>query len=222
MRSRRLAAALALAVLTLTPLTVAAQGPEPIDAPAGFAELRSRFDGKTQAEVREMGYVPEPPICVSVPGVGGMGVHATNFALYSQQFQSGTMDPEQPPIVLMSADLKTVLGVEWEASDVGQGETTLYGQPVVLQPGHDGPPGTEHAHYMLHAYFRPNGQVLFAPFDPEVTCDLPDTAIDGGAAPLTDGPWMAAAPLLALVALLAAVAFGGRRASSRGKERRSV
>ncbi len=31
---------------------------------------------------------------------------------------------------------------------------------------------------MLHAYFRPNGQVLFAPFDPEVTCPLPDTAMD--------------------------------------------
>jgi hypothetical protein len=29
---------------------------------------------------------------------------------------------------------------------------------------------------MLHAYFRPNGEVLFAVFDPELSCELPDTS----------------------------------------------
>ncbi len=38
---------------------------------------------------------------------------------------------------------------------------------------------------MLHAYFRPEGQVLFAPFDPEVKCPLPDTATADAAPPVT-------------------------------------
>jgi hypothetical protein len=65
-----------------------------------------------------------------------------------------------------------VVGVEWEAADVGQGPMELFGQTIELQPGH---PGAEEPHYMLHIYFKPDGKVLFGTnpqtaFDPEGVC----------------------------------------------------
>ena len=165
-----MAASMALAILT--PALALAQGPQPVDQPAGFAEVRARFEGKTYAQIQAMGYVAAPPECVSHPQLGGMGIHAVNGQLMGEQFPTAQPDPQNPPVVLMSADLETVIGIEWEIADVGQGEFELWGQTVTLQPGH---PGAPEPHYMLHAYFRSNGQVLFAPFDPEVTCP-PDTA----------------------------------------------
>ena len=176
--SHTLGLAVVLAVLSslMLPIAVLASShtATPIDQPADFAAVRASFEGMSVADVEAAGYVADPPECVSSPA-GGMGIHAVNGQLIGQQFPSGTMDPENPPIVLLDSSMTTVIGLEWEAQDIGQGETTLFGQPVVIQPGH---PGAEEDHYMLHAYFRPNGQVLFAPFDPEVTCPLPDAAME--------------------------------------------
>jgi hypothetical protein len=189
-----------VALSALVPATVFAGGPPaPVANPEGFAEVRARFEGKTYDEIRAMGYVAEPPVCVAAPGLGGMGVHAINGAEFGRQFESGKMDPENPVIVLMSADLKHVIGLEWEAADVGQGETELFGQAVVLQPGHEGPPPVQKPHYMLHAYFRADAQVLFAPFDPEATC-APDTSTVGSRSSAVPAPLLVALGL-ALVGL---------------------
>lgn len=105
--------------------------------------------------------------------------------------------PAKPPVVLLSADQKRVVGLEWEAKDVGQGEFELFGQAVVLQPAH---PGVPEPHYMLHGYFRPNCEVLFAPFDPELQC-MPDIATVNASATSE------AAPVVPML-LIAAAAIG--------------
>ena len=174
-RLLRVSATVALS-LALTPSFALAAGP--ITAPEGFAELRARFEDLTAEEVQAAGYAADTE-CVAVPGLGGMGIHALDFELLGMQFPAGTMDPENPPVLLLSADGHRVVGLEWEAKDIGQGEFELYGQAVVLQDAH---PGVPEPHYMLHAHFRPNGQVLFAPFDPQLSCELPDTSIAGGPA----------------------------------------
>jgi hypothetical protein len=76
------------------------------------------------------------------------------------------MDPENPPVLLVGPDQRMV-GVEWEAADVGQDPPELYGQTANLVPPH---PGVDEPHYMLHAYFRPDGKVLFGDFDPQLEC----------------------------------------------------
>jgi hypothetical protein len=100
-----------------------------------------------------------------------MGTHAINPELLEAQFPEGTMDPANPPVVLLDEN-EEVMGVEWEAADVGQGPMELFGQTIELQPGH---PGAEEPHYMLHIYFKPDGKVLFGTnpqtaFDPEGVC----------------------------------------------------
>jgi len=85
------------------------------------------------------------------------------------------MDPAQPPVILIDQNSK-VLGIEWEAKDVGQGPMKLFGQTIQLQSPH---PGIPEPHYMLHIYFKPDGKVLFgvddhSAYDPEVSCsELP-------------------------------------------------
>ena len=200
-RASRLARMLlaTVALSALVPATVFAGGPPaPIPNPEGFAEVRARFEGKTYDEIQQMGYVAEPPVCVAAPGLGGMGIHALNGAQFGRQFESAQMDPENPVIVLMSADLKHVIGLEWEAADIGQGETQLFGQAVVLQPGHDGPPPVQKPHYMLHAYFRANDEVLFAPFDPEVSC-MPDTSTIGSRSSAVPAPLLLSLGLVLVV-----------------------
>jgi hypothetical protein len=87
------------------------------------------------------------------------------------------MDPAQPPLLLLDEN-SNVIGLEWEAKDVGQGPMKLFGQTIELQPGH---PGVEEPHYMLHIYFKPDGKVLFGTnaqtaFDPEGVCpEMPET-----------------------------------------------
>src|SRR3712207_6751641 len=89
------------------------------------------------------------------------------------------MDPTQPNVLLVDQNNK-VIGLEWEAADVGQGPIQLFGQTIQLQSGH---PGAEEPHYMLHIYFKPDGKVLFSvddqtAFDPELSC--PPTPETGG------------------------------------------
>jgi hypothetical protein len=100
-----------------------------------------------------------------------MGTHAINRQLYQAQFPKGTMNPAKPPVLLLGQNSK-VIGVEWEAADVGQGQMKLFGQTIELQSGH---PGAEEPHYMLHIYFRAGDKVLVGTndqtaFDPEGIC----------------------------------------------------
>ena len=202
---RSLAAALTLALI---PVVALAQepAPEPIDAPEGFAEVRERFEGMTAEEAEAAGYRAEPPVCISSPA-GGMGIHYVNPELHEAQFASAEMDPENPPVILFSGDNSRVVGLEWEAADIGQGEPELFGQTVNVLAGH---PGLEEPHYMLHAYFRPNGQVLFAEFDPELSCPTPPATSVIPDDP-TAGTLSGAGVALLGAALVTALAFRPRR-----------
>ena len=100
-----------------------------------------------------------------------MGIHALNHELLQAQFPKGTMDPANPPALLLDEN-NEVMGVEWEAADVGQGQMEMFGQTIEIQPGH---PGIEEPYYMMHIYFKPGGKVLFGTnpdtaFDPEGVC----------------------------------------------------
>ena len=196
--------ALVLALILAVP--VLAQGgppaPEPVDPPEEVAALREKYEDMTPEEVKAAGYVAEPPVCVAAPGIGGMGIHAMNRDLYEAQFPTGEMDPENPVILLLDAKQEKVIGLEWEAKDIGQGDMELFGVPVKLQEGH---PGVPDPHYMLHVYFRPDGQVLMLgadpAFDPDVMCpEMPDAGA-GGLATGASVPWgtmgIAASGLLA-------------------------
>jgi hypothetical protein len=139
-----------------------------------------------------------------------MGVHAINEELLQAQFPSGTMDPANPPVVLLDQN-NTVVGVEWEAADVGQGPMEMFGQTIELQPGH---PGAEEPHYMLHVYFKPDGKVIMGgnaqmAFDPDLSCPnmaMPETG--GMVSPLHLGGVLA---LTGGLALLGAVLVARRR-----------
>ena len=161
-------------VLALLPGMAIAQSSasQPVDPPQQVAQLRQQYEGLTPEQIKAAGYEPGSP-CISDPdGVGAMGIHAINQELLQAQFPNGTMDPAQPPVILVDQNSK-VLGIEWEAKDVGQGPMELFGQTIQLQSGH---PGAEDPHYMLHIYFQPNGKVLFGTddqtaFNPELSCD---------------------------------------------------
>ena len=208
---RTIASALTALVLALILAVPAfAQGgppaPEPVDQPDEVAALREMYEDLSREEVEAAGFVI-PDECVSAPGLGGMGYHAAYPELYAEQFEAGEMDPEDPPILLLDGEYR-VRGLEWEAKDIGQGELELYGQAVELQPGH---PGAEEPHYMMHVYFRPDGQVLMLssaqvpPFDPTVECpagdeqdgpEMPDTGAGGLATGLPLGSLAGLAALL--------------------------
>jgi hypothetical protein len=163
----------ASAVLALLCGTAVAQtnGSQPVDPPEQVAQLRQEYEGLTPQQIEARGYVPEG-MCVTNPqGAGAMGIHALNPELLQAQFPRGEMDPANPPVLLLGEN-DEVIGLEWEAKDVGQGPMKLFGQTIELQPGH---PGVEEPHYMLHIYFKPDGKVLFGTdaqtaFDPEGTC----------------------------------------------------
>ncbi len=195
----------ALALALCATLALAQSGPpipEPVDPPAEVAELRERFENLTPEQVRAAGYVADPPHCVAVPGLGGMGIHAVNGALMGSQFPTGKMDPDNPTVVLLDATQQKVIGIEWEAKDVGQGEMEMFGVPIKLQQGH---PGAPDPHYMLHIFFKPDGKVRMLgadpAFDPDVTCPtgMPETGAGGMAGDDSHSPlWPTAAVLLLL------------------------
>lgn len=169
------AVVLASVLLLLAPAMALAE--EPTDQPRRFAELRERFEDMKPADWEAAGYQVIPPgHCIASPA-GGMGVHAINPQLHEAQFGPAQADPDNPPLLLLDATKQRVIGLEWEEADVGQDPPTLFGQPVPLLAGH---PGIPEPHYMLHAYFRPNEQVLFAEFDPQVSCELPPTSTSTG------------------------------------------
>ena len=144
-----------------------------------FAALRAQFESLTPAELAERGYQIEP-VCISAAmaglpaDLGNMGFHAIHPTALKVQFGNGRPDPEQPPIVLLDA-AQRVAGLEWESNQYAPAPV-LFGQTVALLPGH---PGLEEPHYMLHAYFRPDGQVFFSVFDSQLRCPPPGVARDG-------------------------------------------
>jgi hypothetical protein len=163
----------ASAVLALVPGMAVAQtsAAEPVDPPQQVAQLRQQYEGLTPQQVEAQGYVAEGPCVPSPQGSGAMGTHALNQELLQAQFPEGEMNPANPPVLLLDEN-SNVIGLEWEAKDVGQGPMKLFGQTIELQPGH---PGVEEPHYMLHIYFKPDGKVLFGTdaqtaFDPEGVC----------------------------------------------------
>ena len=163
----------ASAVLALLPGIALAQGntAQPVDPPQQVAQLRQQFEGLTPQQVEAKGYMPEGGCVPSPQGPGAMGIHAINRQLYEAQFPKGEMDPKNPSVLLLGPS-DEVIGVEWEAKDVGQGPMKLFGQTIELQSGH---PGVPEPHYMLHIYFRDDGKVLFGTndqtaFDPEGFC----------------------------------------------------
>ena len=164
-------AALMAAMLALAGVAWAQSTAQPVDPPPQVDQLRQQFEGLSAQQVEAKGYALEGPCVPSPSGVGAMGIHAINFELVEAQFPQGTMDPANPPALLLDEN-EEVMGVEWEAADVGQGPMEMFGQTIEIQPGH---PGVEEPHYMLHIYFKPDGKVLFGTdaqtaFDPELSC----------------------------------------------------
>ena len=165
------AALVMVAMLALAGAAWAQSTSQPVDPPPQVDQLRQQFEGLSAQQVEAQGYVPEGPCVPSPSGVGAMGVHALNHELLEAQFPKGTMDPANPPALLLDENGE-VMGVEWEAADVGQGPMEMFGQTIEIQPEH---PGVEEPHYMLHIYFKPGGKVLFGTnpdtaFDPEGVC----------------------------------------------------
>ncbi len=187
-----------------------------VDEPPGIAQLRARYAPLTEAQLVAAGFQVDPMYVnadmVGLPAAAGaMGYHAINPALMGAQFPQGLMDALQPPVVLLGPD-KRVIGVEWEAADRGQAPPQLHGQTVNLGPTH---PGVDQPHYMLHAFFRPGGKVLFGDFDPALaTPGLPNTGAGGGSGQCPPLLPLAALALAAsaAVALLAARSRNARRA----------
>ena len=173
----------ASAVLALVPAVAVAQTStsQPVDPPPQVAQLRQQYDGLTPEQIKAAGYAPGSP-CISNPhGAGAMGIHAINQELLQAQFPNGTMNPAQPPVILIDENSK-VLGIEWEAKNVGQGPMELFGQTIQLQPPH---PGIPEPHYMLHIYFKPDGKVLFGvddytAYDPALSCPDSELPASGG------------------------------------------
>jgi hypothetical protein len=157
---------------------------QPVDPPQQVAQLRQQFEGLTPQQIEAAGYVAEGPCVPSPSGVGAMGTHAINRQLYQAQFPNGTMNPAKPSVLLLGQNSQ-VIGLEWEAADVGQGPMKLFGQTIELQSGH---PGAEEPHYMLHIYFRAGGKVLFGTndqtaFDPEGICPQMSASATASASP---------------------------------------
>ncbi len=191
-------AGLVLLSLSWLPSTVSAQppAPQPVDQSPEFATVRAKFENMTIQQLNAAGYTQDSP-CVSAPP-GGMGFHYINKPLWDAAFTSGKLDPQNPPLVLVDANNK-VVGLEWESSKNVQSAPVLFGQTVQLLPGHE---GLTEEHYQYHAYFRPNGQVVIATFDPLVTC----TAAPGGLPPTGAGSpsplWLALGLILLLGGLM--------------------
>ena len=211
------ASALLLALLPALAIAQTTSATQPKDPPPQVAQLRQQFEGLTSQQIEAQGYAPEGPCVPSPTGVGAMGIHALNQQLLQAQFPNGTMDPANPPVLLLDGSGK-VMGLEWEAADVGQGPMKMFGQTIELQSGH---PGVPEPHYMLHIYFKPGGKVLFGTndqtaFDPDLSCPpISGSATATGtstatatATALTDTGGMSLMPALAAGALVLLLAGG--------------
>src|SRR3712207_3510365 len=99
---------------------------QPVDPPQQVAQLRQQYEGLSPQQIEAAGYVPEGPCVPSPQGPGAMGIHAVNRDYYEAQFPNAEMDPARPPLLLLGENSE-VIGLEWEAKDVGQGSMKLFG-----------------------------------------------------------------------------------------------
>jgi hypothetical protein len=209
---------IAVLLLILVPLSALAQGEAPkwdmpprvVDEPAGLARLRAMYEHMTVEQLKASGFQVEP-VCVTGgmvghPEYGNMGMHAINPRVYESQFPQGVMDPDNPPIVVLDGQGR-VMAVEWEARNIGQAPPVVYDQTANLGPAH---PGAEEPHYMLHAFFLPEGKVQFGDFSHTVSCEAsnsgaPSTLPNTGGGSREGRVW-----LLVLAAMLSLVGLGLR------------
>ncbi|MCL6667749.1 hypothetical protein [Streptomyces panaciradicis] len=101
---------------------------------------------------------------------GGVGYHYVNKAnvgsldparpaalVYADEADDGLMDTDGP------AGRRTLVAVEWIVKDKGQAAPTLFGQTFGTNP--------RSQQFTLRAWlYRPNGDGLFASYNPDVTC----------------------------------------------------
>ncbi|WP_088005761.1 hypothetical protein [Indiicoccus explosivorum] len=99
--------------------------------------------------------------CVSVPGLGGMGIHFVNPGLVDEE-----ADPAYPEALLYepTANGFKLIGVEYLSADPNE---KLFGQQF-------DPPGAV-PEYSLHVWvWEDNPSGTFAPFNPNVSCPVPE------------------------------------------------
>lgn len=121
----------------------------------------SRFHATTQAI--QAGYIPDDE-CVSVPGLGGMGIHWVNPNLVD-----GVFDPLKPEAVLYApgpdGNLRLV-ALEYVVLNTGQAAPVFGSQPFDV----NGVPGLP-PHWSLHVWlYEDNPSGSFAPFNPNIRC----------------------------------------------------
>jgi hypothetical protein len=123
--------------------------------------VAARFHSTVQAE--RAGYAADP-VCVAVPGLGGMGHHWVNMGLVDPVF-----DPLRPEVVLYEPDKHgkmKLVAVEYIVIDIGQPAPTFGGQPFDV-----GGTPVPVPHWSLHVWLaKPNPNGLFTPFNPDVSC----------------------------------------------------
>ncbi len=123
----------------------------------------ARFSATEQAT--KAGYA-STPVCVAVPGLGGMGFHWANFGLVDPVF-----DPLKPEVMLYAPNKEgklKLVAVEYIVIDVGQPRPSLDGQLFDI-----GGTPVPAPHWSLHVWVHkdnPNG--VFTPFNPAVSCPV--------------------------------------------------
>ena len=125
-------------------------------------QVTARFNSTTQAI--QAGYVADP-VCVAVPGLGGMGFHWVNGGLVDPVF-----DALKPEVVLYEQTKNgqyRLVAVEYIVIDVGQPAPTFDGQPFDV-----GGTPVPVPHWSLHVWaHKENPAGLFTPFNPSVVCN---------------------------------------------------
>jgi hypothetical protein len=125
-------------------------------------QVTARFNSTTQAI--QAGYVADP-VCVAVPGLGGMGFHWVNGGLVDPVF-----DALKPEVVLYEQTKNgqyRLVAVEYIVIDVGQPAPTFDGQPFDV-----GGTPVPVPHWSLHVWaHKENPAGLFVPFNPSVVCN---------------------------------------------------
>ncbi|MFQ6172068.1 hypothetical protein ACK8HX_10705 [Oryzobacter sp. R7] len=187
-RSRRLAAALAVAAAVGTTTILAATSSASAHEGHGAHASRSLPAGARAALARlakDVAPYADPaaaqaagwfPVggCAALPdGSAAMGYHYLNPALLA-----GPPDPAKPPMLVYVPALDgglTLGAVEWFVPDADQDLSTDDDRPSVLGVPFDGPmPGHEPGmpvHYDLHAWVGvANPAGILQPFNPAVSC----------------------------------------------------
>jgi hypothetical protein len=138
-----------------------------------------------ESRALEDGFLPDP-VCVQVPGLGGMGIHYEN----PDRMGDILVDATAPELLLYEPQLngkRRLVGLEYFAPVLSNGQPWFGGPndpppvidnyaPVLFGRRFDGPmPGhNPHMpwHYDLHVWaWRHNPAGLFTQFNPKVSCE---------------------------------------------------